>query len=152
MKDAIHLQQEAGRMYPNPDHVGGIPGMLYLLLDPGKFKKHIELTYAAVIASKNECNCIFFVSCLWPAVWPLPPNASRRVQVCVRWWHSGWQNIRILTCSQSYKVACIRYDHHHRPTARSFSSLVPRESWLATIVPTCRISHYLQAVVRSLYG
>ena len=47
-------------MYPNPDHVGGIPGMLYLLLDPGKFKKHIELTYAAVTASKNECNCIFF--------------------------------------------------------------------------------------------
>jgi hypothetical protein len=32
------------------------------LLDPGKFKKHIELTYAAVTASKNEYNCIFFAS------------------------------------------------------------------------------------------
>ena len=38
--------------------------MLYLL-DPGKFKKHIELTYAAVTASKNEYNCIFFPSELW---------------------------------------------------------------------------------------
>ena len=27
-------------------------------------------------------------------------------------------------------VACIRYDHHHRPTTGSFSSPVPRESWL----------------------
>jgi hypothetical protein len=32
------------------------------LLDLGSFKKHIELTYAAVTAAKNECNCIFFRS------------------------------------------------------------------------------------------
>jgi hypothetical protein len=33
--------------------------MLYLL-DPGSFKKHIERTYAAVTAAKNEYKCIFF--------------------------------------------------------------------------------------------
>jgi hypothetical protein len=30
------------------------------LLDPGNFKKYVERTYAAVTASKNEYNCIFF--------------------------------------------------------------------------------------------
>jgi hypothetical protein len=44
------------------------------LLDPGNFKKHIELTYAAVTASKNEytSDCIFSrPSCGCPAGWLL---------------------------------------------------------------------------------
>ena len=41
-------------------------------LDLANFtEKYIGLTYAAVTASKNECNCIFSPSKLWVCGWPL---------------------------------------------------------------------------------